>query len=471
MNAIEHEVEVQVLAAVLRSSDLFDEVCDKLSPDDFGVPAHRDIFAAVLACDASGRTFDALTVADEMQRAGTLGRSGGLEFVKAVAAVTPEVSQLAAYVDIIIDRALRRRMVRAAQEIGQAAFNPQADAKEALDTAQQVMFEIGQDRAEGVPAMPVVVANMLEEMAQARNAKLVGHPTGFTKLDELTGGLRGGQLIIIAARPAMGKSVLASQIARHICEVEDLVVPFYTYEMSQSEVSHRLLSAATQIPLTKLLRGKIPPGMDKAVAREAEKMAALRLELNDRPPQTISGLRSAARRLARRGPLGAIVVDYLQLMSGDGGRRDENRTQEVASISRGLKLLAKELDVPVIALSQLSRTLESRPNKRPVLSDLRESGALEQDANLVMFLYRDHVYDKSAPEEDAELIIAKNRQGPSETIPLDWDGPCVRFTNSNRTLTGPAPAPGAGVPAGGPAGGWQGGFGGGGGNVTRVQVF
>lgn len=473
---IEVGAETAVLAAILTSPEVFDDLVDKLVPDDFGVPAHAAIYASVLACDASGRPFTTITVADEMLRAGTLSRSGGSAYLEQIVTSDPALENLGAYVDIIVDRSLRRRMVNASRVIGTAALDAGKDARAALDVAEHTVFELGQNRIDaGIQPMPLLVAQLHKEMAQAKQAKLIGHSTGIEKLDELTGGFRGGQFIIIAARPAMGKSVLAMQIARHISEAEDVVVPILTYEMTQSEVGFRLLSSGSGIGLQALTRGIIPAGKERDMAQAAEKLGALRLLIDDHPPQTISGVRSAMRRLARRGPLGAIVVDYLQLMNGDGTRRDENRQQEVSTISRQLKLLAGELDVPVIAVSQLSRGLESRPNRRPLLADLRESGSLEQDANLVAFLFREHVYDKSADERHAELIIAKNRSGPLETIPLDWDGPCVRFLNTDRLLDEPAGRPAGGFgggPGGAPAGGgFGGGFGGGGRTVVRPDIF
>jgi replicative DNA helicase len=478
LNPIEMAAELNVLATLFASPQAFDDVSEQLVAEDFGGPAHQLLYGAIVACDSSGRPFDPVTVADELSRAGTLSAAGGLDFVRRVAGTTPPYEHVAAFVDIVRDRALRRRMVNASRIIGRSALDPTVDAAEALDSAEQQVFDLGQGRSgSSLAPMTEIIAKVNAEMAKARTSKIVGRPTGIEELDRITGGLQAGQLIIIAARPGMGKSVLALQLAMHISAADDVVVPFYSYEMTHAELGLRILSSSTGVPMSDLRRGVLPhgDGMDQVVAREMAKLSQLRLMIDDRPPTTISGIRSAARRLARRGPLGAIVVDYVQLLYGDGGRRDENRTQEVAGISRSLKLLAGELGVPVVIASQLNRGLESRPNRRPQLSDLRESGALEQDANLVLALHREWVYDKTADETEAELLVLKNRQGAQAQIPLDWDGPCVRFKNTNRVLNPGGAAGGASGgfsrPGSSGGGGFRAGGFGGGASVVSVDPF
>ena len=262
----------------------------------------------------------------------------------------------------------------------------------------------------------------------------------------MTGGLQAGQLITVAARPAMGKSAFALSLARHIAESTGLLVPFLSYEMSRSELSMRMLSTALKYDLLRLRQGDMPTDMERDLAVAAEKMALLPVLIDDNPPETIGGVRSAMRRLARRGQVGAVVIDYLQLMSGDGRHSDENRTQEVSAISRGLKRLADELECPVIACSQLNRQLENRPNKRPQLSDLRESGSIEQDSSVVLMLYREVVYNAAADPTLAELIIAKQRNGPIGVIHLEFASECALFTDTTRR---PANTSSAAAPAGG----------------------
>lgn len=458
---VDAAAEVSVLAALLTTPDTFDDVNETLDPEDFGVPAHEAIYRAIVNCDAAGKPFDPISVADELTRAGALNRVGGLDGLRELAASGSTTDTVSSHVAIIRDRSLRRRLAGAARVIGSTALSPKTDAIDALATAEATVFELGQKREKSTAAeMPLVVANVFEQMAKARNSKLLGHSTGFAELDRLTGGWQAGQLIIVAGRPGMGKSVLALQWARLIAELSDTVVPFLSYEMNQTELGMRMLSSATGIDLGMILRGQIPDGMDRIVAAEAAKMSQLRLLVDGNPPRTISGVRSYARKLARRGPLGAVVVDYAQLMEGEGRRKDENRAQEVSDISRGLKVLADELEVPVIACSQLNRGLESRPNRRPQLSDLRESGSLEQDAAIVIGCFREWVYDKSASDSDAELLLLKNRNGQSGVaVAADFEGRCVRYKDTTRRLNdGPPQQPAGG---GGSAGGTGGGFGGG----------
>lgn len=435
VNPVDDSAERVVLAGMLTSQQLFEDISEALSPDDFGVPAHRNIYAAIVQCDSTGKPFDPVTVADAMTSSGTLNASGGLDYLNSLTIHFDQPEYWGSHLEIVRDRSLRRRMLGAARLIGRSATDPGRAASEVLDDAEQAVFELGRaNDSSGAPSMSQVVARVHAEMEAAGNSSLVGHSSGFGELDKLTGGFRGGQLVVIGARPGMGKSALALQIARHIAETSGKVVPFLSYEMTASELGFRLLSSATGIGLSELLRGYVPSGMDRVLAHEAEKMAELPLILNDQPPVRISAARSYVRRVARRAPVGAIFVDYLQLQTGDGVRRDENRTQEVSTISRTWKLVASELDVPVFAVAQLNRGLENRPNKRPILSDLRDSGSIEQDANMIAFLYNEARYRTDADETQTELIIAKNRQGPQATIPLDWDGPCVRFTSSTRAL-------------------------------------
>jgi replicative DNA helicase len=283
--------------------------------------------------------------------------------------------------------------------------------------------------------MSQAVPLLLESLAKAQTSSLVGISTGIPSLDKLTGGLQGGQLIILAARPAMGKSALGVQIARHIAESTQSYVPVLSYEMGVIEITTRMLATATGCDLMRLKGGDLPEGMERVMATAAKDLCDLTMLIDDSPPETIGGVRSAMRRLARRGPIGAIVIDYLQLMSGETRFMQDSRNQEVSEISRGLKRLATELNVPIIALSQLNRQLEQRQNKRPNLSDLRESGSLEQDANLVLFLYREHVYNSSVHPEKTELIIGKQRNGPLGVVRLKFEGSCAKFTEDNSSYS------------------------------------
>lgn len=427
---VDADAEASVITGLLTAPEVFLDVTAVLAPEDFAVTQHQDIYQAILACDAAGRPIDVITVADALRKAKRLSRVGGTDAVEAFASRSGESTNILAHAQIVADKAKLRRLYSAGRGIATSATAPSADAVDVLSEAESAIFAIGQEKARGsLVEMAQAVPKMLETLARARTSVLSGQSTGFGGLDRLTGGFQGGQLIILAARPAMGKSALAVQIARHIAETSGGYVPLLSYEMSSTEILMRMLSTSLGYDLLRLRNGDIPSGMERDMAVAAQKMAELTMFIDDNPPETIGGVRSAMRRLARRGPLSAIVIDYLQLMSGESRHANENRTQEVSEISRGLKRLATELNVPVIALSQLNRQLEQRTgSKRPQLSDLRESGSLEQDANAVLFLYREHVYNAAVDAGAAELIIAKQRNGPLGTVRLRFDGSSARFT-------------------------------------------
>jgi len=429
---VDAEAEASVITGLLTAPEVFLDVTAVLEPDDFAITQHQDIYQAILACDAAGRPIDVITVTDALRKAKRLSRVGGPDAVEAFAARSGESTNILAHAQIVADKAKLRRLYSAGRGIATAATAPSAEAGDVLSEAESQIFSIGQEKSRGsLIEMAQAVPKMLETLARARTSILSGQSTGFGGLDRLTGGFQGGQLIILAARPAMGKSALAVQVARHIAETSGGYVPLLSYEMSSTEILLRMLSTSLGYDLLRLRNGDIPSGMERDMAVAAQKMAELTMFIDDNPPETIGGVRSAMRRLARRGPISAIVIDYLQLMSGESRHANENRTQEVSEISRGLKRLATELNVPVVALSQLNRQLEQRPNKRPGLSDLRESGSLEQDANAVLFLYRDHVYNAAADAGAAELIIAKQRNGPLGTVRLRFDATCARFTEDS----------------------------------------
>jgi replicative DNA helicase len=427
---VDAEAEASVITSILTVPELFLDLTEILDAEDFAIAANQEIWRAAIACDASGRPIDVITVTDALRRAKKLTRVGGPEAIEALAAKTGETTHVMAHAAIVADKARLRRLLAAGRSIATEASSPDAEAAKVLANAESSIFEIGKERQRSsMIEMAQAVPKMLEALTKARTSVLVGQSTGLAGLDRLTGGFQGGQLIILAARPAMGKSALGVQIARHIAETSGGYVPLLSYEMSVPEITTRMLSTALGYDLLKLRNGDIPSGMERDTAIAAQKMAELPMLIDDNPPETIGGVRSAMRRLARRGPVSAIVIDYLQLMNGDSRIASENRTQEVSEISRGLKRLATELNVPVIALSQLNRQLEQRSgSKKPQLSDLRESGSLEQDANAVLFLYRDAVYNPSSDPAAAELIIAKQRNGPLGTIRLRFDGSCARFS-------------------------------------------
>ena len=432
---IDEQAEAAVIAAVFADQEAFHEISLRLTAEDFGVPRHQAIWDAATACINQGRPVDEVTLADEIRRHGGLQRAGGRPYLAKLREQSVDVGNVTAHAAIVEDRAGKRRLASAAKQIGELARDDGKDKDAALAEAEQSVFRIG-ERGHGSQAatMREAVAAAQEEIANARNRLLIGHSTGFRDLDRLTAGLQPGQQIVLAARPGMGKSAFALQLARHIAEVTDEIVYVAAYEMTNTDMTKRLLAAATGVNFGELRSGRIPEALQDDFARAVAEASELPLLLNEQPPPTIGGLRSELRRAARRGPLGAVVVDYLQLMTGDHTRGADNRTVEVGEISRGLKEAAKELGVPVIALSQLSRGPEARSNHRPTLADLRESGAIEQDADVVAFLYRDAVYRADADPEAAELIIAKHRNGELGTIPLRFEGPVMRFSDSDRAV-------------------------------------
>lgn len=450
---VDEQAELVVLGACLTDPEAYYELADRLEASDFAGPAHQDIWRALLALDAQGRPIDPLTVADELKRAKVLARVGGLIRIEDIARYASRVENLADHAAMIADRSLARQVVRASREISAKATDPTERGTDSLAFAESTVFQIGQRRdTSGIIPMTEAVPATLAELAKVRSSLLLGHSTGYRELDKLTGGLQGGQLIVLAARPGMGKTAFGLALSRHLAEGSGDSVLFLSYEMSALDLTTRLLAGIMRAPLHELRQGRVPREMESDLAKAAKRLEALPLLVADNPPQTIAGVRAAARRLARRAPLACIVVDYLQLMSGDRSRGgDENRTQEVSTITRGLKNLARELDCPVIAMSQLNRSLETRPDKRPMLSDLRESGEIEQAADLVLFLHRPFLFYPDADPSDCELIIGKQRNGPLGKIPLEFIGPAATMVDrpANWQASGYTPPPTRGGGGGG----------------------
>jgi replicative DNA helicase len=430
---IDAEAERAVLQAILTSPEAFYDANEHLIASDFGIEAHAYIYAAMCAVESAGRPIDVITVTDELRRQRSLAKAGGAGALSELEASAGAVVNLDAHRDIVEEKSLLRRLVVAGRGISGGALQPDADAAAVLETAEQAVFELGARRSSSsLVSMTQAVAATMKELGKVRTKLLLGHSTGLADLDRMTGGLQPGQLFIVAARPGIGKSAFALQIARHVAESTGLLVPFLSYEMSTNELTMRMLASSLSYDLHRLRQGDLMPGMERDLAVAGERLAGCSMLIDDNPPVTISGVRSSMRRLARRGEIGAIFIDYLQLMEGERNSRDPNRVQEIAQISRGLKRLASELGVPVVALSQLNRGLENRPNKRPMLSDLRESGSLEQDASVVAFLYRDSVYNPTAESDLAECIIAKQRNGPSGTVWLGYTAACAAFSTTER---------------------------------------
>lgn len=443
---VDADAEAALLGAFLTSPDALLAVADKVRPADFGIAANGLVFAAIEVCAQGTGGVDAVTVAAELRRQKKLETAGGRNRLVELTALAGSVTNLQGYIDLLLEAALRRNLVVAGREVVAAAHQPDIPGRAILNTAEERIFGIGANRrADHSVLLPAAIEQTLAELAQIRNRALLGHSTGFKELDTLTSGFQAGQLILIAARPSVGKSAFALQIAAAIARSSHKHVHYASYEMSVSELTTRLLADTMKYDLQKLRSGEIPGTVDGDwVARARKSGENLSLVLDAEPPATLSGLRSQLRRASKQYPMGAVVVDYLQLMNGESGGKDSNRTQELADITRNLKRLATELEIPIIAVSQLNRQSEMRSNRRPQLSDLRDSGSLEQDASLVLLLFREHLVDPSIDESVAECIIAKQRNGPLGTVALRWESKLAVFQEITRPSMPMHPRPAGG---------------------------
>ena len=430
------EAESSVLGGLLLDNAAWDRVGDLLGEDDFYRYEHRLIYSAMVALINGSKPADVITVHEQLQHTGKGEEVGGLAYLNALAQYVPSAGNIRRYAEIVRERAILRKLVKASDEIASNAFNPQGrPVALILDDSEQKIFNIGEEGSRlkrGFQSMDMLAVDLLDrvqELADNPN-DVTGVPTGFYDLDRMTSGLQSGDLVVLAARPSMGKTALAINIAEHVALNEGLPVAVFSMEMGASQLAVRIVGSIGRIDQGHLRTGKLTDQEWPRLTEAIEKLRNISLHIDETAGLTSSELRANARRLARQfGKLGLIVVDYLQLMSGSDGGADENRATELGEISRGLKMLAKELGCPVIALSQLNRSVESRTDKRPMMSDLRESGAIEQDADIIMFIYRDEYYSKEACKEPgvAEIIIAKQRNGPTGTVKLAFLRQLTRF--------------------------------------------
>lgn len=430
------EAESSVLGGLLLDNAAWDRVGDLLGEDDFYRYEHRLIYAAMVALINASKPADVITVHEHLQHLGKGEEVGGLAYLNALAQYVPSAGNIRRYAEIVRERAILRKLVKASDEIAGNAFNPQGrPVAMILDDSEQKIFNIGEEGSRlkrGFQSMDMLAVHLLDrvqELADNPN-DITGVPTGFYDLDRMTSGLQSGDLVVLAARPSMGKTALAINIAEHVALNEGLPVAVFSMEMGASQLAVRIVGSIGRIDQGHLRTGRLTDQEWPRLTEAIEKLRNISLHIDETAGLTSSELRANARRLARQcGKLGLIVVDYLQLMSGSESGADENRATELGEISRGLKMLAKELGCPVIALSQLNRSVESRTDKRPMMSDLRESGAIEQDADIIMFIYRDEYYSKDACKEPgvAEIIIAKQRNGPTGTVKLAFLKQLTRF--------------------------------------------
>ena len=427
--------EQSVLGGMLLSKDAIADVVEVIRSDDFYRPAHGAIYDVILDLYGRGEPADAVTVASELQKAGEIVRIGGAPYLHTLVSKVPTASNAGYYARIVREQAILRRLVEAGTRITQMGYAGAGDVDDIVDRAQAEVYDVTERRTaeDYMPLRDIMNDAMNEiEAISNRGGEMIGVPTGFAELDRYTNGLHPGQLIILAARPAIGKSTLGLDICRSASIKHGLTSVIFSLEMSRTEITMRLLSAEAQVPLHHMRSGTMGVADWTKLAAKMGTVSDAPLFIDDSPNMTLMEIRAKCRRLKQRHDLRLVVVDYLQLMTS--GKRVESRQQEVSEFSRSLKLLAKELDVPVIAISQLNRGPEQRTDKKPMLSDLRESGSLEQDADMVVLLHREDFYEKESPRAgEADFIMAKHRNGPTATVTVAFQGHYSRFVDMAHT--------------------------------------
>ena len=431
--ALPHNLEAErsILGAILIRNDAFNVAAELIDADDFFRDAHRRVFDKMVDLNERGQAIDLVTLRDELSRSGDLDPVGGPAYISSLADGVPRSTNVEHYARIVKERATLRNLIAAANRIVAEAYAAREDASVVLDRAEQEIFSIAEGRIHSgfVPLSELAEASFSTiERLQSVQSAVTGVPTGFADIDELTAGLQPADLVIVAARPSMGKTAFALNIGAHVGTTGERTVGVFSLEMSKEQLFMRMLTSAAQIDSHRFRTGLLTESDYGRLSDAIGVLSEARVYIDDTPSIGVLEMRAKSRRLKAEHGLDLVVIDYLQLMQGRG--RFENRNQEIASISRSLKALAKELDVPVVALSQLSRAPESRGDKRPQLSDLRESGALEQDADVVMFIFREDMYEETPENANvAEIIIGKQRNGPTGTVKLAFLKQQTRFEN------------------------------------------
>ena len=431
------EAEQSVLGGLLLDNAAFDRITDVVGEDDFYRFDHKIIWQHITRLISLARPADVVTVYESLSSAGKGEEVGGLAYLNALAHNTPSAANIRRYAEIVRERSMLRKLVSVADEIAAAAFNPQGkEARQLLDEAESRVFQIAQEGARGAtgfqeiqPLLTQVVERIDELYHREGGSDITGVPTGFNDLDRMTSGLQAGDLVIVAGRPSMGKTSFSMNIGEHVAIEQGLPVAVFSMEMGAVQLAMRMVGSVGMLDQHRMRTGKLTAEDWPRLTHAVQQVQEAQIYIDETPALSSMEVRARARRLARQcGQLGLIIIDYMQLMSANSA--GENRATEISEISRSLKGLAKELNCPLIALSQLNRSLEQRPNKRPVMSDLRESGAIEQDADLILFIYRDEVYNPDSPDKGtAEIIIGKQRNGPIGTVRLTFQGASTRFLN------------------------------------------
>ncbi len=427
------EAEESILSAILLDNSTLLDILEILVPEDFYRTAHQRIFSSIEALFAKAEPVDLITLTNALREKNQLEEIGGATYLSRLVDTVPSAVNVTHYARIVRDKSSLRRLISKAGEITQKCYEDGGNFDQVLDYAEGAVFEISENKHKAAfhPLSKIIELNIdaLEER-QGNRALVTGIPTGFTRMDHMTSGLQGSDLIILAARPAMGKTAFALNIARNAALEGNVPVAVFSLEMSKEQLSMRMLCAEARVDSSRLRGGFLNPDDWNRITDAAGVLSEIPIYIDDSPDISATSIRTKSRRLKLDKDLGLIIIDYLQLMRGR--QANERRDLEISEISRSLKLLAKELNVPVLALSQLNRKLEERSDKRPQLSDLRESGALEQDADVVTFIYRDEVYNKEETNPNrgtAEIIIAKQRNGPTGVVPLTFFGSYTRFEN------------------------------------------
>lgn len=437
------EAEQSVVGGLLLDNQAWDRIGDVIRSEDFYRYDHRVIFEHIAKLIDSSRPADVITVYEALQSSGKAEDVGGLAYLNTLATNTPSAANIRRYAEIVRERAVLRRLITIADDITTTCLNPQGkETKAILDEAESRIFKIAEDGARGAggfqdlqPVLSKVVERIDELYHRDHSSDITGIPSGFLDLDGKTSGLQPGDLIIVAGRPSMGKTAFSLNIGEHVAVEEGLPVAVFSMEMGANQLAMRLLGSVGRLDQHRLRTGRLNDEDWPRLTYAVSKMQSAQLFIDETPALSSMEVRARCRRLARQcGQLGLVIIDYLQLMGSSSP--GENRATEISEISRSLKGLAKELNCPVIALSQLNRSLEQRPNKRPVMSDLRESGAIEQDADVILFIYRDEVYNPDSPDKGtAEIIIGKQRNGPIGTVRVTFLGQYTKFDN----YAGPQP--------------------------------
>jgi replicative DNA helicase len=430
------QAEQSVLGGLMIDNQTWDSIADKIAANDFYRKDHRLIFSAIEELAEKQQPFDIITISEFLDSSKNLDSAGGIAYLAMLAKDTPSAANIVAYANIVRDRSVLRQLIHVGTDITDSAFNSEGiETSELLEKAEREVFKIAEQRQRGQGGGFRAIKNLLAtavdkiEALYEQEGHITGASTGFTDFDDLTSGLQPADLIIVAGRPSMGKTTIAMNMAENVAIKSNKPVAVFSMEMPGEALAMRMMSSLGRIDQNRVRTGKLEDDEWPRLTSAINILAETQMFIDDTPALTPTEVRARARRLTREhGQLGLIVIDYLQLMQSPTS--GDNRTQEISDISRGLKALAKELNVPVIALSQLNRNLEQRPNKRPVMSDLRESGAIEQDADLIVFVYRDEVYNPESPDKGiAEIIIGKQRNGPLGVVRLTFLGQFTRFEN------------------------------------------